>query len=550
MPDELPKPLIDDIADNRCLPFVGAGFSLNADCDEGFEMPDWEGLTKNLGAIARVADRTLKGPAVAAIYERKFGRVQLIDAVRQSLNPEHVRPGEAHKAFVQLPFDTIYTTNFDLLLEDALHTIRRPYRSLVGELQLPFHTGMLRRDGILAANVVKMHGDIRHEEHFIITKGDYDSFLENYPVVATHLSAMLITRTALFMGYSQTDSDFLQIRSVIESRLGKFQRMPYIIQFDASPADIEAGLDQNIHIVNLTTSPERSRSDTLADFFKSMQKEIDARAGKDLRSSQPEAFEKVESSTLDLTYRASDASDLLESSSSLCFVMMPFHQESDLVYLELITPAAKQVGLTPLRADQIYTSGAIVEQIRAAIRESRVCIADISAENGNVLYEIGLAQALGKPVVFVAQHGTQPPFDIAHLRYISYDRDSPEDAREQLMSALLGQLERTKLDEARTLIDDGMYRGAVAVMSVTLEHALLQVIRHQEIKLPSKPMGAMQMADILATANIINQDELEMMRKFSTVRNSAVHHLEDPSREDAELAFNTLQQILQRLSNL
>jgi hypothetical protein len=234
----------------------------------------------------------------------------------------------------------------------------------------------------------------------------------------------------------------------------------------------------------------------------------------------------------------------------LCFVMMPFRQESDPVYRQLITPAAEEVGLSPLRADQIYTSGAIAEQVRVAIRESRVCIADISVDNPNVLYEIGLAQALGKPVVFIAQHGTQPPFDIAHLRYISYSRNDLEDAQNRLISALMEQLERTKRDEARTFIDNGMYRAAIAVMGVILEVALLQTIRHREVKFARRPMGAIQMANILATANAISPDELDMIKQFSTIRNRAVHVLEEPSREDAELAFSTLTQILQRLGDL
>jgi hypothetical protein len=41
----------------------------------------------------------------------------------------------------QLPFDTVYTTNFDLLLEQSYSAAGRPFRSLVGELQLPFHAG-------------------------------------------------------------------------------------------------------------------------------------------------------------------------------------------------------------------------------------------------------------------------------------------------------------------------------------------------------------------------------------------------------------------------
>lgn len=44
---ELPFPLIADIADARCIPFIGAGFSRNARLPKG-TMPDWAGLTAML----------------------------------------------------------------------------------------------------------------------------------------------------------------------------------------------------------------------------------------------------------------------------------------------------------------------------------------------------------------------------------------------------------------------------------------------------------------------------------------------------------------------
>jgi SIR2-like domain len=541
MTTELPLPLVEDIADGRCLPFVGAGFSLNAQCDPGYSMPDWASLSNQLANASGVDDPALQGPDVATIYERKFGRVQLIDAVRRSLNPEHVRPGQAHRAFVQLPFETIYTTNFDLLLEDSLHLVGKPFRSLVGELQLPFHAGLF------ATNLVKMHGDIRHEEHFIITRDDYNTFLEEYPVIATHLSAMLIVRTALFIGYSRTDSDFLQIQSVIRSRLGRFQRMPYILEFDAPPEAIEAGFDQGIHILNISTEGSSDKAALLAEFFQSIQKEVDARAGKELRRAEPEAFEEVPSSTLDLTYRERDAVDLLAGSSTLCFVMIPFGREPESIYWNLIKPTAEGLGLTPLRADQITAQGTIMEQIRAAIRESRVCIADISTANANVLYELGLAEALGKPVVLIARTGSSPPFDVASRRYIGYDPLTPGKARERLAAALAGQLERDRLDEAQSLIDAGLYRAAVAVMGVVLEHALRQAIARADITLPRSPSSSTQMAIRLARAKAITKSDENDIRQFTSIRNRAVHELEELPEGDTRLALELLRRILQSL---
>jgi len=201
----IPQPLLDDIVAGKCLPFIGAGFSSNAHLPNGLQMPTWPELTEILAKDAKVSP-DCDGPFVASEYEKKFGHVQLIEAIRKALHADHAESGEAHKAFVELPFDTIYTTNFDLLLEDSYSLVRKPFRSLVGELQMPFHGGPL------TTSIVKMHGDLRHEEHIIVTQEDYDSYLTDYPVIATHLSAMLITRTALFIGYSLSDPDFNNVK--------------------------------------------------------------------------------------------------------------------------------------------------------------------------------------------------------------------------------------------------------------------------------------------------------------------------------------------------
>ncbi len=345
-PVEIPQPLLADIAESRCLPFIGAGFSLNAELPNEHRMPTWAELGAQLAAVAGCSDGS-DAPDIAAAYERKYGRVHLIEAIRNALHPDEARPGPAHIAFAQLPFDTVYTTNFDLLLEDAFARVRKPFLPLVGELQMPFH------GGYLTANIVKMHGDIRHVEHIVATRSDYDEYLENYPVIATHLSAMLITRTALFIGYSRSDQDFQHIEDVVRSRLGRFRRMPYIVQFNVDLAEVENLLDQRQHVISLEVRDNQSRDEVLTEFFTTIQRRLDVMKGAELRRARPDAFESLTEETLERTYDAPDASPLFSSSSSLCFVMMPFKPEFDRVYHLLIRPAAKQSGLEPLRADEI-----------------------------------------------------------------------------------------------------------------------------------------------------------------------------------------------------
>ncbi len=535
----IPNPLIDDIASGKCLPFIGAGFSLNAKLPDNSTMPDWPALTSILAKASKI-DIKNGGPKVASAYEKSFGRVQLIEAIRHALHTDIVEPGNAHRQFSQLPFDTIYTTNFDLLLEDAYSIIRRPFRSLVGELQLPFHGGPL------TTNIVKIHGDLRHEEHMVITHDDYEKFLTEYPVISTHLSAMLITRTALFIGYSLADPDFNQIREIVKSRLGRFQRMSYIVQFNQPKSKTERMLEEGLHVLNLTTSNNQSFDDKLAEFFRLIQEELDARAGTKLRKSKPEMFEEISKETLEATSRAPDASTLLMSSSNLCFILMPFGEPFDILYREIIKPAVIDSGLKPIRADEIYSPGSIMEQIRSAIQQSRACIADLTGRNPNVLYELGIAQTLGKPTVMLAQDPQDVPFDLKQYRIISYDKTAlrlkslPRDLQNAI-SAVLG---RDRLDEAKSLIANGMYRAAVAILGILLEHSLhhiLSINQLLDIRIKASfsrtlPMG--KMIDILRRAEIIPSGDQRKLREAIMIRNRAVHDLKEPTIDQANMMFD------------
>jgi nucleoside 2-deoxyribosyltransferase len=48
-------------------------------------------------------------------------------------------------------------------------------------------------------------------------------------------------------------------------------------------------------------------------------------------------------------------------------------------------------------------------------------IAEITPANPNVFYELGYAQALGKPTILLAQRGGTLPFDIRSFRVVYYD---------------------------------------------------------------------------------------------------------------------------------
>lgn len=109
-----------------------------------------------------------------------------------------------------------------------------------------------------------------------------------------------------------------------------------------------------------------------------------------------------------------------------CFVMMPFGAWFDRYYQEIYVPAIKEAGFEAIRADELFTTGSVVEQIWDQIQKSKLLLADLSGKNPNVFYELGLAHAARKPVVFTASNVDDVPFDLRHLRVKIYDIREPE----------------------------------------------------------------------------------------------------------------------------
>lgn len=109
-----------------------------------------------------------------------------------------------------------------------------------------------------------------------------------------------------------------------------------------------------------------------------------------------------------------------------CFVMMPFGEWFDRYYQDIYAPAIKEAGFEPIRADELFTTGSVVEQIWEQIEKAKLLLADLSGKNPNVFYELGLSHAARKPVIFTAGAVDDVPFDLRHLRVITYDVREPE----------------------------------------------------------------------------------------------------------------------------
>jgi hypothetical protein len=120
--------------------------------------------------------------------------------------------------------------------------------------------------------------------------------------------------------------------------------------------------------------------------------------------------------------------DVLPALEDECFFIAPIGSDgspermrSDGVLKFIVDRAAKELGLTAVRADQIADPGQITLQIIDHILGARAVVADVTGLNPNVFYELAVRHTAHLPVVIVAEKGCALPFDIAQMRTIFFE---------------------------------------------------------------------------------------------------------------------------------
>jgi hypothetical protein len=115
---------------------------------------------------------------------------------------------------------------------------------------------------------------------------------------------------------------------------------------------------------------------------------------------------------------------------NICFVMMPFGNEHDKRYDFIYKPAIESLEFNSKRADNLYRPSPIIKDIWEYINKSKILLADITGLNPNVMYELGLAHAIAKPVIIISDTIESVPFDLRYLRILIYDLKNPNWAEE------------------------------------------------------------------------------------------------------------------------
>ncbi len=112
------------------------------------------------------------------------------------------------------------------------------------------------------------------------------------------------------------------------------------------------------------------------------------------------------------------------------FVVMPFGKKKggdgalydfNAIYKFLIKPALEEAGFAPFRADEETASGDILTDMFQELLLADLCLCDLSIDNANVFYEVGIRHAFRKRGAVHIQAGrAYMPFDIFNVRTLPY----------------------------------------------------------------------------------------------------------------------------------
>lgn len=524
---QLPKPLLKSIIDNRCLPFIGSGFSKNAEIPPKERMLDWEELGEAFAKDLAGYKYTTALDAISS-YEYSYSRPIMVEKMKELLLTGTVQPGDTHKSFCQLQFDVVCTTNFDRLLEDTFSILKRPCNSIVRECQLSVSP---TKDEV---TLLKLHGDIYDPDSLVATEEDYDKFLDSHPLLATYLSNLLITRTPLFIGYSLDDVDLRQIWQVLKNRLGSLRRQAYTIKVGCTETEIKRYKRRGVEVVNLSANSS-DYSQILKDLFS------------EIKQYWNESVKTVSESETQLALSLPS-----DSINRLCFFSVPLRLMP--FYKDYIFPIAIQNGFVPITADSVVSEGDNwMAKVSHLISRSEYFVVDICTNNTAYEFSQILSQKKTRSNIYLMYGEGVGVNNCSSIKVVHKQADFYENP-DRIISdignwfkGLAEKFNKTNLAEPERLLKKNENKAALISAMVLLEVELRNLIsKHKESFFVS---GLRQLSSLAFNMKIISKDDLTNIQNWSKIRNRIVHYGGEPDVDESVKVVTEIMKLLKRIKN-
>lgn len=263
---------------------VGAGFSKNAVSHSHSTMPDWNELAVNMYKnicpppenkhldefeewnrmmLCKTSGRNVL--KIAEEYAVIYGHNNLDRLIEKEIDDSNYQPSELHKQLLELPWNDVFTTNYDTLLEKSISMIdrnsNRNYKIIRQCKEIP---------GSIQPRIIKLHGCIDVSGPYIITEEDYRTYPMTYaPFVNTVQQAMLETQLCM-IGFSGDDPNFLNWLGWLRDNMGEYCPKLYLCGIFDTMAESEKKVLENkgILLVDLSVIVDKKSYDIFFEAYK------------------------------------------------------------------------------------------------------------------------------------------------------------------------------------------------------------------------------------------------------------------------------------------
>ena len=145
---------------------------------------------------------------------------------------------------------------------------------------------------------------------------------------------------------------------------------------------------------------------------------------------------------------------MAEDETKRAFIICPFGKKgsperlrSDDIFESLIKPACKAEGYYAYRTLDESRPGEITERMIEDLQEADLVIADLSAKNPNVFYELAIRHTTGLPFILMSDDVDSVPFDVGTLAVVEIKHDNFTAVRETT-SELIRHIQQVKSGKA------------------------------------------------------------------------------------------------------
>ena len=216
------KHIADAVSRGKVILFIGAGVSMESGVPSGWDLAQklaneigyQPESTDNLSTIAEYFDREMPGELTDRLVEWIF---------------DIAKPSPSHTLIPKFPWQAIYTTNFDDLIEQGYLQAKARFESILYNSQL-----RSLPDNVMP--IIKIHGCLSwayrrsSEAPIVLTDQQYEAFGPHREILVNRLrQSMFEGNILLFIGYSLRDRFWQDLRTEVAGLLQQHTRSYYAV---------------------------------------------------------------------------------------------------------------------------------------------------------------------------------------------------------------------------------------------------------------------------------------------------------------------------------